>query len=246
MGMGTGWGLVTLAQPAPVMQAQWVLYMNATCSMGIWCCLANIEQWCRWQTILLYSTCGVDPQKKKRLHHKNISTSNGNPEVEQKRKKLEAKKQSMKPAPTQKHPSTQAPAKTKTMTNTAVKPAQWPWHPSVKIEEIEDESDYCTSVPPCNPQHILEAADGSDDDVNTPAPPRKSTKKPVITKWHPSVEIKEVFYDESDHHTSVPPHNPQHILEAANGSDDGKEDPIPNGNKEGDMLEESDKAELGM
>ena len=131
-------------------------------------------------------------------------TTNGDPEVERKRKKLEAKKQSMKPAPTQKHSSTQAPAKTKTTTKAVTKPAPRPQHPSV---EIEDESDYRTSVPPHNQQHILEAADGSDDDVDTPAPPWKSTKKPVVTKRRPSVEIEEVFDDESDRHTSVPPHN---------------------------------------
>ena len=50
-------------------------------------------------------------------------TTNGDPEVERKRKKLEAKKHSTKPAPTQKHSSTQAPAKTKTMTKAATKPA---------------------------------------------------------------------------------------------------------------------------
>ena len=116
-------------------------------------------------------------------------TTNGDPEVEQKRKKLEAKKQSTKPAPTQKHPSTQAPAKMKTTTKAAMKPAQWPWCPSVGIEEV--------------------------------------------------------FDDESDHHTSVPPRKPWHILEATNGSNDDKEDPVPDGNKEGDTPEESDKAKLG-
>ena len=157
-------------------------------------------------------------------------TTNGDPEVERKRKKLEAKKHSTKPAPTKKHSSTQAPAKTKTTTKAAAKPAPRPRRPSVEIEEVEDESDYHTSVPPRNPQHILEAADGSDDDVDTPAPPWKSTKKPVVTKRHPSVEIEEVFDDESDRHTSVPPRNPRHILEAADGSDDDQEDPVPDTN----------------
>ena len=72
------------------------------------------------------------------------AATNGDPEVEQKRKKLEAIKKSMKPAPTQK---------------------------------------------PRNLQHIpVEATDESDNDVNTPAPPQKSTtstKKPIIMKWHP-------------------------------------------------------------
>jgi len=172
-------------------------------------------------------------------------TTNGDPEVERKKKKLEAKKQSTKPAPTQKHSSTQAPAKTKTTTKAVAKPAPRPRHPSVEIEEVEDESDYRTSVPPRNPQHILEAADGSDDDVDTPAPPRKSTKKPVVTKRRPSVEIEEVFDDESDRHTSVPPRNPRHILEAADGSDDDNEDPVPDTNEESEAPEESDEAELG-
>ena len=171
-------------------------------------------------------------------------TTNGDPEVECKRKELAAKKQSTKPAPTQKHSSTQAPAKTKTMTKAATKLAPQPWHLSVEIEEVEDELDYRTSVSPCNPQHILEAANGSDDNVNTPVPPWKSTKKPVITKWHPSVEIKEVFDDELDCHTSVPC-NPWHILEAANGSDDDEEDPVPDTNKEGEAPEESNEAKLG-
>ena len=167
--------------------------------------------------------------------------------MEQKRKKLEAKNQSMKLAPTPKHPLTQAPVKMKTMTKAAMKPVPQPWCPSIEIEEIEDASDLCTSVPPCNPWHILEAADGSDDDdVNTPALHWKSTKKPIVMKWRPSVEIEEVFDDKWDHHTSVPPHNPQHTLEAAHGSDDDKEDPIPDGNKEGEGPEESDEAEFGL
>jgi len=50
---------------------------------------------------------------------------------------------------------------------------------SIEIEEDEDELDYHTSIPPHNPQRILEAADGSDDDVNTLAPARddESTNK---------------------------------------------------------------------
>ena len=67
-------------------------------------------------------------------------------------------------------------------------------------------------------------------------------------KQHPSVEVEQDD-DESDHHTSVPPHNPQCILEATNWSDDdSKEDPAPSGNEKADSeaAEESDKAELGM
>jgi len=166
-------------------------------------------------------------------------TTNGDPEVERKRKRLEAKEQSTKLAPTQKLPSTQVPAKP------ATKPAPRPQHPSVEIEEVEDESADHTSVAPRNPQHVLEATDGSDDDVDTPAPPRKSTKKPVVMKRRPSVEFEEVF-DELDQHTSVPPRNPRHILEAADGSDDDEEDPVPDTNEEREAAEESDEAELGM
>ena len=173
-------------------------------------------------------------------------TTNGNPVVEQKRKRLETKTQSTKLAPTQNHSSTQVPVKMKTATKAAVKPAPWPRCPSIEIEDVEDVEDYWTSVPPCNSQHILETADGSDNDVDTPAPPWKSTKKPVIMKWHPSVEIKEVFNDESDCHTSVPPHNPWHILEATDGSNDNKEDPAPDTNEGGEVPEENDEAELGM
>ena len=63
-------------------------------------------------------------------------------------------------------------------------------------------------------------------------------------KRRPSVEIEEVFDDESDCHTSAPPRNPRHIMEAADGSDDDKEDPVPDGNK-GEAPEESDGVELG-
>ena len=172
-------------------------------------------------------------------------TTNGDPEVEQKRKKLEVKKQSTKAAPTQKHSSTGPPAKKKTMTKAATKPTPQQWHPSVEIEEIEDEVDYCASVPPRNPQHILEAADRSDDDVDTTAPPQTSTKKPVNTKWCPSIEIEEID-DELDYRTSVPPHNPQHILEATDGSDDNdEEDSAPGGSEKGEAPEESEEAELG-
>jgi hypothetical protein len=173
--------------------------------------------------------------RKRKLSAKVIT--NGDPEVERKRKRLEAKEQHTKPAPTQKH--------SKTTTKAAAKPAPRPRRPSVEIEEVEDESADHTSVPPHNPQHILEAANGSDDDVDTPAPPRKSTKRPVVTKRRPSVEFEEVYDDEADQHTSVPPRNPRNILEAADGSDDDEEDPVADINKEHEEPEESDEAELG-
>ena len=275
MGTGMGWGSVTLTQPAPVVQAQQVLYMNGTCSMGIRRCPENIGRQHRWQTFLLYSTCGVDPQKKKKFALQKLihicqnhipypkpmptdspeasgprkcklstkATTNGDPEVEQKKKKLEAKKQSTKLAPTKKHSLT--PVNTTTKPTAKPAPAPRPRRPSIEVEEIEDELDRHASVPPRNPRHILEATNRSDDDVDTTPPPQKSTKKPVVTKRCPSVEVEEVF-DESDHHTSVPPRNLRHILEAADGSDDDKEDLAPDGKEEGEVPEESDEAELGM
>jgi hypothetical protein len=122
----------------------------------------------------------------------------------------------------------------------AAKPTPRQQCPSIKIE---DKLDYYTSVPPHNPQHILEAANGSDDNVDTTAPPQ--TKKPVITKQHSFVEIEDIE-DESDHHTSVPPCNPQHILEAANGSDDNinKDPASASKNERGETPEESKEAEL--
>lgn len=43
-----------------------------------------------------------------------------------------------------------------------------PRRPSVEIEEVYEESDYYTSIPPRSPRHIL---DGSDDDIErNPAP----------------------------------------------------------------------------
>ena len=42
---------------------------------------------------------------------------------------------------------------------------------SVEIEDIQDKSDHPKLNPPCNPRHILEATDGSNDEEDTnPAP----------------------------------------------------------------------------
>ena len=51
--------------------------------------------------------------------------------------------------------------------------------------------------------------------------------------------------------SSVPPCNPQHLLEAVDGSDDDldiqvEEDPIPNGNEKDEEPEESEDSELCM
>ena len=68
-------------------------------------------------------------------------TTNGDPEVERKKKQLEAKKQSMKSAPTKKRSSTQAPVNPTTKPAPKPAPAPQPRHPSVEVEEIEDEAD---------------------------------------------------------------------------------------------------------
>jgi hypothetical protein len=80
--------------------------------------------------------------------------------------------------------------------------------------------------------------------VNTTTKPA-AKPAPAPQPWCPSIKVEEIE-DEVDHHTSVPPHNPQHILEATNGSDnDNEEDPAPGGSEKGDTPEESDEAELG-
>src|ERR1700678_2413959 len=64
------------------MQARRGLYMNATCSMGIWRCPAYVETQCKRQTCLLYSyysTCGVNPQKKNCIAKKNPHLSEPQP-----------------------------------------------------------------------------------------------------------------------------------------------------------------------
>jgi hypothetical protein len=57
---------------------------------------------------------------------------------------------------------------------------------SVEIEEVYDDLDDHISAPR-NLQHILEAADGSNDDVDMIAPHHKSA-----VKWRPSVEIEDI------------------------------------------------------
>jgi hypothetical protein len=166
--------------------------------------------------------------RKRKLSTKVIT--NGDPVVERKKKKLETKKQNKKPAPTKK--LARAPANTTTKPAAKLAPA-----PRPSIED-EDEADCRTSIPPRNPKNILEASDGSDDGSDDDldiTPPQKSTKKPVVTKRHPSVEVEEVFDNRSDR--------------------DDDEDVAPDGNKDSDSEsegaseapeEESDEAELGM
>ena len=47
---------------------------------------------------------------------------------------------------------------------------------SVEVEEVDDDSDHQTSIPPHNPQHILEAADGSDNNED-----QSESKQPFKT-----------------------------------------------------------------
>jgi hypothetical protein len=60
----------------------------------------------------------------------------------------------------------------------------------VEIKGVYDDLDYHISSAPCNLQHILEAADGSNVNVDMIAPRCKSTMK-----RHPSVEIEDVSND---------------------------------------------------
>lgn len=52
-----------------------------------------------------------------------------------------------------------------------VKAAPAKCKPSIEIEEVADEDNLTYSERPCNPQNILEAADGSDDDNDSHVPP---------------------------------------------------------------------------
>jgi hypothetical protein len=115
----------------------------------------------------------VSGPRKRKLSTK--VTTNGDPNVERKRKKSEQvqkKSHGTAPAP-KKKPSTTATAVPKVAKQAVqvapAKPA--PRRRSVEVEEVYDEVDHHTSVPPRNPRHILEAADGSDDDMEEdPAP----------------------------------------------------------------------------
>jgi hypothetical protein len=55
------------------------------------------------------------------------------------------------------------------------KPA--PQHCSLEVDEDSTEADHHTSVPPRNPRHILEAADGSDNMMEEDAAPEQITIK---------------------------------------------------------------------
>jgi len=55
-------------------------------------------------------------------------------------------------------------------------------HPSVGLEEVEDEENLVQRVQPTNPSRILEAGDGSDDDDDSPeviGTSKESGKKPT-------------------------------------------------------------------
>jgi hypothetical protein len=104
------------------------------------------------------------------------AATNGDPlaNAERKRQKLdEVQKKTATTALTKKQP-TMAPAKKKTTVTKAapaVKKQIAPSvpqvrHPSVEVEEVYDEENHHTSVPPRNQRHILEAADGSDDNMD--------------------------------------------------------------------------------
>lgn len=92
-------------------------------------------------------------------------TMNGDPNVEQKWKKSEqTQRKGTTTAPTKKMPPMLAPA------NVAPTKSIPQCH-SVEVEEVSNEEDQHTFVPPHNPRHILEHSNGSDDNVEEdPAP----------------------------------------------------------------------------
>ena len=109
------------------------------------------------------------------------AATNGDPQEEQKQQKLDNSQKKLM-APTKKQTTTTsnkvssskaAPAKVTIAVKATATAKKWqvapakptPWHPSVEIEDIDDNSDHPKSNPPCNPRHILEATDGSDDEV---------------------------------------------------------------------------------
>src|ERR1700761_2422866 len=86
------------------------------------------------------------------------AATNGDPQAEKKRQKL-----AHKAAPPAK--ATTIPSKATTKRHVApVKPASR--CPSVEIEDTDEESDQPKLNPPRNLRHILEATDGSDDEVD--------------------------------------------------------------------------------
>jgi hypothetical protein len=141
----------------------------------------------------------VSGPRKRKLSTK-VAT-NSDPAAERKKQKLVSKKQGTKPAPTKKRNTTKPVAK----------PAQQQRQPS--IEEIEDESDHNTSVPPRNPLNILEAADGSDDDVVISLAPRNPQNIPEAADGS----------EDDNEEGSAPGGNKNSDLEAPERSDDEPE-----------------------
>jgi hypothetical protein len=97
----------------------------------------------------------AEPRKRKQTIH---ATDDANPLVLAKNKKVQAMKQA--PKPTQKRKST-AQAKT----------SQSSQRISIEIEEVLGDMDIVQGEHPLNPNHIIEVADGSDDEPEgDPAP----------------------------------------------------------------------------
>jgi hypothetical protein len=125
---------------------------------------------------------GVHGPRKRILSTK--ASTNGDPIVERKRKKLEeVQKKGATTTLTKKKP-TAAPMKKKpTGTTTKEAPAvakktaspakPVPQPSPVETEEVYDEASHHTSAPPRNPRHILDSVEASDDDMyasDDPAP----------------------------------------------------------------------------
>ena len=125
---------------------------------------------------------GVPEPRKHTLSTK--AATNGDPQAGKKRQKISDNSQRNKLIPTKKKTTatsnkasslnsasakatTIAAKPTATATKRQVAPAKpAPQRPSVECEEVYDESDHPKSDPPHNPRHLLEAADGSDDEVD--------------------------------------------------------------------------------
>ncbi len=118
-------------------------------------------------------------------HKRKLSTkatTNGDPQVDRKQKKLEATVKKSVTAPTKKRTSTtMLTTKTTSGTSKAAPVPKWASakalaakgaqkRATVEIEEVgSDESDSYTSIPPRNPKHVLEASDDDDEGITNPA-----------------------------------------------------------------------------
>ena len=90
---------------------------------------------------------------------------------------------------------------------------------SVEIIDDDDIQVY-PSGQPRNPSVILEAADGSDDDLPKMPDQHKKMAKPTASRRDRRASVETIDDDEFHQYPSGQPKNPTAILEAADGSDD--------------------------